>query len=180
MRTIVYIDGYNFYFGLLKNTPYKWLDSVALIKHICRIQNPEFDVITVKFFTAPVITRVSSRGDKALQAQNAYHKALITRYPDSLEIISGYHILEKGYPPRYNKPIVKEDRVAVWHLEESEQEINVLKNTEMYELFTTVTETEGMGGDPLGDLAKQIMRQISECKIYLKMVREQKIKEKAL
>ncbi|MCF7971027.1 MAG: hypothetical protein K9L22_07655 [Methylococcaceae bacterium] len=108
MRTIVYIDGYNFYFGLLKNTTYKWLDAVALVKHICRIQNPEFDIIAVKFFTAPVITRVSSRGEKAQQAQNSYHRALTLSYPDILDIINGYHILEKGYPPRYNKPIVTE------------------------------------------------------------------------
>ena len=125
LRTIVYIDGYNFYFGLLKNTAYKWLDTVALIKHICHVQNPEFNVIAVKFFTAPVITRVPSRGDKALQAQNAYHRALTISYPDTLEIINGYHILEKGYPPRYNKPIVKEDRVAVWRLEEKQTDVNI-------------------------------------------------------
>ena len=125
MRTIVYIDGYNFYYGLLKNTAYKWLDTVALIKHICRIQNPEFEVIAVKFFTAPVITRVSSRGGKAQQAQNSYHKALTTRYPDNLEIINGYHILEKGYPPLYKNPIEKENRVAVWRLEEKQTDVNI-------------------------------------------------------
>jgi len=113
------------FFGLLKNTPYKWLDTVALIKHICRIQNPEIDVIGINFFTAPVITRVSSRGDKALQAQNAYHKALLISYPDMLEIINGYYILEKGYPPKYNKPIVKEDRVAVWLMEEKQTDVNI-------------------------------------------------------
>lgn len=32
MRTRVYIDGYNFYFGCLKGTPYKWLDPVSLIE----------------------------------------------------------------------------------------------------------------------------------------------------
>ena len=26
MRTIAYIDGFNLYYGLLKGTPYKWLD----------------------------------------------------------------------------------------------------------------------------------------------------------
>ena len=25
-RVIAYIDGYNLYYGLLKGTPYKWLD----------------------------------------------------------------------------------------------------------------------------------------------------------
>jgi len=63
-------------------------------------------------------------------------------------------------------------------LEESELEINIQKKSEMYELFITVTETEAMGGDPLADLARQIMQQISERKIYLEMVREQKNKDK--
>lgn len=35
MRTIVYVDGYNFYFGVLRGTPYKWLDIVGLVKYIC-------------------------------------------------------------------------------------------------------------------------------------------------
>lgn len=125
LKTIVYIDGYNFYFGLLKNTAYKWLDVVGLVKHICHIQNPEFDVIAVKFFTAPVITRVSSKGDKAGQAQNAYLKALTARHSDTLEIIQGYYILEKGFLPKYNTPIVKEDRVAVWRLEEKQTDVNI-------------------------------------------------------
>ena len=63
-------------------------------------------------------------------------------------------------------------------MEESEHDINALTNTEIYELFITITETEAMGGDPLGDLAKQIMQQISERKIYLDMLRAQKLKEK--
>ena len=29
-KTIVYIDGYNLYYGLLKGTAYKWLDLLAL------------------------------------------------------------------------------------------------------------------------------------------------------
>lgn len=27
MKTRVYIDGYNLYYGCLKNSPYKWLES---------------------------------------------------------------------------------------------------------------------------------------------------------
>lgn len=78
MRTIVYVDGFNFYFGVLRNTAYKWLDIVSLVKHVCHVQNPQIEVVSVKFFTAPVITRVATKGDKALHSQNTYHKALIT------------------------------------------------------------------------------------------------------
>lgn len=31
MRTYVYIDGFNFYYGAVKDTPYKWLDFKKLL-----------------------------------------------------------------------------------------------------------------------------------------------------
>lgn len=125
MRTIVYIDGYNFYFGVLRNTAYKWLDIVSLVKHICHVQNPKLDVVAVKFFTAPVITRVATKGDKALQSQDSYHRALLNSHPEIIEIINGYYLLEKGCPPRYKKPIDKQDRVEVWRLEEKQTDVNI-------------------------------------------------------
>ena len=33
MRTVVYVDGYNLYYGLLRNTTLKWLDLVALFRN---------------------------------------------------------------------------------------------------------------------------------------------------
>ena len=54
---------------------------------------------------------------------------------------------------------------------EAEQEIAMQKQHECYELMTTVMETEAMGGDPLGDLVQELMRQISERKIQLETLR---------
>ncbi len=59
-------------------------------------------------------------------------------------------------------------------LTESEQEISDHKNTEMYELYLTVTKAEMLGGNPLGNIEKRVIQQISERKIYLEMLREQK------
>ena len=54
MKTAIYIDGYNFYYSRLKDTPYKWLDIVILFRDlIAWPQQPEADVVSVKFFTAP-------------------------------------------------------------------------------------------------------------------------------
>ena len=36
MRTSVYIDAFNLYYGAVKDTPYKWLDLQAL----CRVMIP--------------------------------------------------------------------------------------------------------------------------------------------
>jgi len=51
-RVIVYVDGFNFYYGL-KNTPkwkkYYWLDIVKLFEKFMR---PNQELISVKYFSA--------------------------------------------------------------------------------------------------------------------------------
>jgi hypothetical protein len=54
MKTIIYIDGYNLYYGTLRGTAYKWLDVVQLFEGICHAQNPASQLVQVKFFTAPI------------------------------------------------------------------------------------------------------------------------------
>jgi len=49
-RVSVYIDGFNFYYGSLKGTPYKWLDPYSLA---CALM-PSDDVTAVHYFTARV------------------------------------------------------------------------------------------------------------------------------
>ena len=34
MKTVVYIDGFNLYYGSLRGTRYKWLDLAALFKNL--------------------------------------------------------------------------------------------------------------------------------------------------
>ncbi len=125
MKTIVYVDGYNFYFGVLRGTQYKWLDIVDIIKHICHVQNPHIEVTQVKFFTAPVITRLATQGEKAQQSQDIYHKALINKHGETIEIINGYYHMEKGTPPKYKNPVDKKDRVDIWRLEEKQTDVNI-------------------------------------------------------
>ena len=49
MRTFVYVDGFNLYYGALKGTPFKWLDLVALFG---KVLQPRHDILKVKYFTA--------------------------------------------------------------------------------------------------------------------------------
>ncbi len=51
MRTYIYIDGFNFYYGVVKGTTYKWLDFMALFK---KVLSPEHDILAIKYFTARV------------------------------------------------------------------------------------------------------------------------------
>jgi len=34
LRTNVYVDGFNFYYGQVKDSPYKWLNPVELFKTV--------------------------------------------------------------------------------------------------------------------------------------------------
>jgi hypothetical protein len=58
-------------------------------------------------------------------------------------------------------------------LEEATQEMAGMEQTEIFQLKHTVEESEVMGGDPLGDLAQQLMQKLSERKIQLEMVAQQ-------
>ena len=53
LKTSVYIDGFNLYYGALKQTPYKWLD----IGKLCQVMLPAHVIHTIKFFTANVSAR---------------------------------------------------------------------------------------------------------------------------
>jgi hypothetical protein len=83
LRTYAYIDGFNFYYGAVKNTPYKWLDFKALLD---RILLPRYDIEVIKYFTA----FVSSPPHDPNQAdrQSVYVKALRAHIPE-LKVILG-------------------------------------------------------------------------------------------
>ncbi|MDP2183805.1 MAG: NYN domain-containing protein [Actinomycetota bacterium] len=49
-RAIVYVDGFNLYYGCVKGTQYRWLDLVKLAE----LMLPQHSVIEVKYFTAIV------------------------------------------------------------------------------------------------------------------------------
>jgi hypothetical protein len=66
-RTIVYIDGFNFYYGAVRGTPYKWLD---MEKCFFRLR-PNDDIHRIWYFTALV------EGSKGAR-QNTYLRALAT------------------------------------------------------------------------------------------------------
>lgn len=51
LKTIVYVDGFNLYFGCLKNTAYRWLDLWAFAEQTVPRAS---DVIQVRYFTACV------------------------------------------------------------------------------------------------------------------------------
>jgi hypothetical protein len=72
MATIVYIDGFNLYYGALKGTPHKWLVLAALSRRLL----PKDQIVAIRYFTALVAAR---QGDpQQPQRQQAYLRALRT------------------------------------------------------------------------------------------------------
>ena len=71
-RVIVYVDGFNMYFGLLEaNLEYsKWLDLKSLVKGFMK---PNQELVAIKYFTS----RVNNNPYK-MQKQNTYLEALET------------------------------------------------------------------------------------------------------
>ena len=82
MRTNVYVDGLNLYYGSLRGTPHKWLNLL----HLCQLLLPSQQIQTIKYFTAQVITRP----DNPRQAlrQQIYLRALRTL--PQVEIVFGH------------------------------------------------------------------------------------------
>src|SRR5215208_1993855 len=73
LRTGVFVDGLNLYFGCLKDSPYRWLNVAAL----CRLSLPDDCRLThIDYFTAPVSP--TPRDPRAALDQETYLRALAT------------------------------------------------------------------------------------------------------
>lgn len=133
MKTAVYIDGYNLYYGRLRHTEFKWLDVVQLAKLIIAVQNPDASLEVVKYFTAPALARFATHGQDSVIAQERYHRALKARN-SQLQLIYGTHSIDESGTllPAYQegKAFDKAVRHRVWKLEEKKTDVNIA--IEMY------------------------------------------------
>lgn len=72
MKTIVYVDGFNVYFGCLKRTPYKWLN----LGTFCRASLPGVAIQRIRYFTA--IVKSDAADPNRTTRQLVYLRALRT------------------------------------------------------------------------------------------------------
>ena len=91
LKANIYIDGFNLYYGALKNTPYRWLDLAKL----CRIMLPSDTISQIKYFTAFVNPRPTDPDQ--LTRQQIYLRALQTI--PNLEIIYGHFLTHEIMMP---------------------------------------------------------------------------------
>ena len=127
MKTAVYVDGYNLYYGRLKHTIYKWLNLHALISKILHQQDPDSSIISCRYYTAMVKARLARHGSQSVQAQCVYHQALESCYGPRVEVIKNLHVLDDKPLMRFvpGQPPNKEDTVRVWRLEEKQTDVRI-------------------------------------------------------
>ncbi len=92
MRTHVYVDGFNFYYGCLKGTAFRWLNLRELFTRLL----PPNDVRVIKYFTARVEARPGDP-DQATR-QDTYFRALQTL--PGFELVLGQFLTHRVTLPR--------------------------------------------------------------------------------
>lgn len=115
-RTYIYIDGFNFYYGCIKRTPFRWLN----IAQMCSLLLPKNDIQQIRYFTAPVTARPSDP-DQAVR-QQIYFRALKTL--PNFDIILGHFLTKETDMP--SAPITTPvSMVRVMKTEEKGSDVNL-------------------------------------------------------
>lgn len=117
MRTIIYIDGFNFYYRAVKNTPYKWLDFKSLFQKLLITKNK---VIQIKYFRARVSGKYNPQ--KPIK-QQTFLRALKTFIPE-IEIYYGHFLTHEVYAP-LAKPTENRRAVKIIKTEEKGSDVNI-------------------------------------------------------
>jgi hypothetical protein len=111
LSTNVYIDGFNLYYGSLRNTPYRWLNPATL----CQLLLPKNTIGKIKYFTALVSARPSDPGQPV--RQQLYLRALATLPNVSVHLghfltheVTMPLVVPAGQPQKYAKVIKTEEK----------------------------------------------------------------------
>ena len=124
MRTNVYIDAGNLYYGLLRgNNSVKWLDPLVLTRALIK---DDHVLNVVKFYTARV--RTYPYDAEAVEHQRIYLRALSKIR--GLEIVEGYYNRNKVWMPAVNSECrnckeTTNGRVHIVKLEEKRTDVNI-------------------------------------------------------
>lgn len=142
LRTRIYIDGYNLYYGCLRQTAYKWLDVLALFEKqilpsilyrpVADGQPAEMELVAecaIKYFTADILER-AAKGKDSVSSQAQYHNALRKRCGERLRFVKGYYasykarqaIISADEPDRWPRDC---EKVQVWKIEEKQSDVNL-------------------------------------------------------
>ena len=118
MRTRLYVDGFNLYYGSLKRTPHRWLNPVEMVRRHLQARH---QITGLKYFTAEVSDRQDNPGQH--HRQILYLRALAT-LPDC-EIIKGYYLTKPAWRPLAHPVPGQPATVQVLLTEEKGSDVNL-------------------------------------------------------
>jgi hypothetical protein len=111
LRTNVYVDGFNFYYGALRKTPYRWVNLNTLFQFLL----PNNSIQDIKYFTALVSARPGDLTQP--QRQQLYLRALAT--VPNISVHLGHFLVHEvtmplvmaaGQPQQYARVIKTEEK----------------------------------------------------------------------
>ena len=164
MKTNVYIDAGNLYYGLLRdNCSAKWLDPLALTRALIRSDHA---IGAVKFYTARV--RTYPYDAEAVERQRIYLRALSEI--KGLKIVEGYYNKNKVWMPAVSGACrtckeTADGRVHIVKLEEKRTDVNIATDM-LYDAFTDSIDAVALiSGDsdfiaPLDLIRKKFGKQV--------------------
>ncbi len=117
MKTNVYVDSFNLYYGALKDTPSKWLDVAKL----CGLLLPTSDIVQIKYFTARIQARPNDPG--APERQQIFLRAIDTL--PTLSIHYGHYATRKKTLPVADPKRYGFNMVEVLVTEEKRSDVNL-------------------------------------------------------
>lgn len=140
LRTRVYVDGYNFYYGCLKGSSHKWLNLHSLFSDLIlpsiRHDGPdglpvrhELLPLALKYFTATIVERAAKAND-SVSSQDTYHTALKNHCAGRVEIVKGYYAVTAVRAPKVDDENPEKwprdcERVSIWKLEEKQSDVQL-------------------------------------------------------
>lgn len=116
-RTNLYVDGFNLYYGCIKDTPYRWLNLAELFHHIF----PHLFLHRIRYFTA--LIRPTPSDPQKLQRQLTYLRALQTL--PNLSIHYGDFLSRPRHMPLLDENGEASQLVRVMYTEEKGSDVNL-------------------------------------------------------
>lgn len=118
MRTYIYIDGFNFYYGAVKGTSFKWLDFKVFFTCLLKSHH---QITSIKYFTA-LVSATPHDPNKAIR-QKTYIRALETHIPE-IEVFYGHFLSHEISAPLAN-PLGSKRFENVIKTEEKGSDVNL-------------------------------------------------------
>jgi hypothetical protein len=136
MRTIVYVDGFNFYYGCCRGTPHRWVNPWRVAEHL--LPAPDHELVALFYFTAAIKPQPHDPAQR--QRQECYWRAL--RTVPNLRLVEGTFLQSRRQLPRVEprwwraiqrrlahwprlRPLAAPRTVAVLRSEEKGSDVNL-------------------------------------------------------